>query len=198
MHIDKWTPLCYNNFRRFVPSTKKVTRLGVTFLINIELCFCVRAKSPGDDPTLRWINREDWVQAPPAGRPMGRPYLKNKIEDLTRAMPSKKHRQSEVFTFSLKDLTSCLGQNFSACAEIPVGFARGRGGDACIPLSPRQNPPKFCRRQNAARQGDIAIAFNCEILTSITRQQVLWGCGGLSRKKVPRISRRISYPSYSP
>ena len=44
------------------------------FLINVELHFRTRAKSPGDDPTLRWINREDWVQAPPAGRPMGRPY----------------------------------------------------------------------------------------------------------------------------
>ena len=59
--------MCYNNFRRFVPSTKKVTPLGVTFLIDVELCFCARVKSPGDDLTLRRINREDWVQAPPAG-----------------------------------------------------------------------------------------------------------------------------------
>ena len=40
--------MCYNNFRRFVPSTKKVTPLGVTFLINIELYFRVRARSSGD------------------------------------------------------------------------------------------------------------------------------------------------------
>ena len=99
MHIDKWTPLCYNNFRRFVPSTKKVTPRGVTFLINVELYFRVRARSSGDDLTLRRINRDSRVRVRPAWRPMGRPYLKNKIEDLTRAMPSKKHRQSEVFIF---------------------------------------------------------------------------------------------------
>ena len=32
---------------------------------------------------------------------------------------------SVYFTFRLNTLTSCLGQNFSACAEIPVGFWKG-------------------------------------------------------------------------
>ena len=68
MHIDKWTPLCYNNFRRFVPSTKKVTPFGVIFLIDVELCFCTRVKSPGDDLTLRRINRDSGVRVRPAGR----------------------------------------------------------------------------------------------------------------------------------
>ena len=58
IHIDKRTPLCYNNYRRFVPSTKKVTPFGVTFLIDVELCFCTRVKSPGDDLTIRRINRD--------------------------------------------------------------------------------------------------------------------------------------------
>ena len=42
------------------------------------------------------------------------------------------------------------GQNFPPRGKIPVGFARGRGGDACIPLSPRQKstivlPQAKCR-----------------------------------------------------
>ena len=55
------------------------------FLINVELHFRTRAKSPGDDPTLRWINREDWVQAPPAGRPMGRLTVKKRFLSLYRS-----------------------------------------------------------------------------------------------------------------
>ena len=60
---------------------------------------------------------------------------------------------SVYFTFRSNALISCLGQNFPPRGKIPADFEEVREKAACRLLrSFLRNTPKFCRRQNAARQ----------------------------------------------